>query len=267
MKHTSRKPNRFRRPLHGFTLVELLVVIGIIALLISILLPALNRARQAAYSVACQSNMRQVGQAMAMYQNANKGSYPMWDTHVLVTWYPNIFRIAWARTLWNSNYLTNANVYMCPAKPPNEVDWINSFPKDYQNTGSPTSDVEEGPFAYVDYGYNYKYLGSSLWISPHYNDPRDYEPAKAWKVKQPTETIVLVDSIAKWVPSRGYYIVEPESINAIYYGPETRHPGPSVNALWADGHVTGVRCDTPGNPFTAGALTDGLNTPNHWDLN
>ncbi|MCC6424032.1 MAG: DUF1559 domain-containing protein [Phycisphaerales bacterium] len=250
----------------AFTLVELLVVIGIIALLISILLPALNRARQAAYSVACQSNMRQIGQAMTMYQNANKGSFPMWDTHMIVTWYPNVFRIAWARTLWNSNYLTNGKVFQCAAKPPNEVD-LNSFPKDYQNSGSPTSDVEEGPFAYPDYGYNYKYIGSSLWILPHYNDPRDYEPAKVWKVKQPTETIVLVDSLAKWVPWRGYYIVEPESVNAIYYGPDVRHPGPSVNVLWADGHVTPVRCDDPNNPFTAGALTDGLNTPNHWDLN
>lgn len=70
-----------RTPRRAFTLVELLVVIGIIAILVAILLPALSRAKSQANSVACLANLRSIGQAIQIYVGQNKGVLPYgyWD--------------------------------------------------------------------------------------------------------------------------------------------------------------------------------------------
>src|SRR5687767_14593765 len=60
---------------HGFTLVELLVVIGIIAVLISILLPVIGRVRRQALRTKCTSNLRQLVTAMTVYAGDNKGGW------------------------------------------------------------------------------------------------------------------------------------------------------------------------------------------------
>ena len=75
----------------GFTLVELLVVIGIIALLISILLPSLSRARDNARNIVCQSNLRQQMQAITMYVNDADGTMPYarnyeWEVRATPGW-------------------------------------------------------------------------------------------------------------------------------------------------------------------------------------
>src|SRR5687768_9115690 len=71
--YPSRDSHRRPRTCRGCTLVELLVVIGIIAVLIAMLLPSLNKAREAAKTAACLSNLRQIGQGMLMYVNDSKG--------------------------------------------------------------------------------------------------------------------------------------------------------------------------------------------------
>lgn len=63
--------------LHGFTLVELLVVISVIAMLMGVLVPVLSRARQSAYRVACMSNLRQIGMAIQNYRDEHRGKFPL----------------------------------------------------------------------------------------------------------------------------------------------------------------------------------------------
>ena len=60
----------------GFTQIELLVVIAIIALLMTILLPSLNRARDQGKAVACRNNLKQIGLALTLYTGDNSGKFP-----------------------------------------------------------------------------------------------------------------------------------------------------------------------------------------------
>lgn len=68
---TQRLPHR-----RGFTWIELLVVIGIVVLVISIVIPTINRMRQSSGNSRCPSNLRQIGQALLLYANDNRGAYP-----------------------------------------------------------------------------------------------------------------------------------------------------------------------------------------------
>jgi len=116
-----------REKTRGFTLVELLVVIGIIAVLVAMLLPALNKARTAATTTSCQSQLRQIGFYLNIYTNDNKGwlPHPGWGG-----WFPldgTGHNMSWAERLvlgraswqivnnWNSHYpVTGKGLFRCP---------------------------------------------------------------------------------------------------------------------------------------------------------
>jgi prepilin-type N-terminal cleavage/methylation domain-containing protein len=112
----------------GFTLVELLVVIGIIALLISILLPALSRAKEQANRVLCMSNHKQLLMGIHMYANDNKNVFPHcnWlgqeDAARVPGWlYDSKLTRGSLKSLQGGavwKYLKNDKVFRCPFDPP-----------------------------------------------------------------------------------------------------------------------------------------------------
>jgi prepilin-type N-terminal cleavage/methylation domain-containing protein len=92
----------------AFTLVELLVVIAIIAVLISLLLPALNRARESAQSVACLSNLQQIGLGMTLYEGDYKGFVPPAWVAQTVGGVANTVVDDWGSILLDGKYLGGA---------------------------------------------------------------------------------------------------------------------------------------------------------------
>lgn len=220
----------------AFTLVELLVVIGIIAVLISILLPSLNAARKQAKNVQCQSNLRQLMTVTHIYITEHKGTFPAGINY----WYDYPGAVRWQGNWWN--YPQNPKDYPNPFPTAGKLvpDWewnnnnVPSFVQDYLAQYLPFPNGKDGNPVVQNPAWNCPEgipgSAGNTWIYESINTQYRYNTRwaagrKSSAMSKSSEAMVYYDVCwPDWKPTQ-------------YPHNPTRPDKASINVVYGDGHV------------------------------
>jgi len=222
----------------GFTLIELLVVISIIALLVSILLPAFSGARKHAKAAVCLSNLKRLGTSTGMYLSENNGRFypfrlkknviggtlmvnefgrakPRWQwflstgTGAVIS--PEPFTVPFGDGPQNGTTIMDNNYFLCPSL-----------------RGPYARDIRNGA-----YGYNYQYLGNSRTVDEPSGGGKVYSnyAVSESAIKSPSATVLIGDSrgAAAGHGKHSYALDPPRlgtEVGAEKFGPEEGKDGP-----------------------------------------
>ncbi len=231
---------RFSNRKKRFTLIELLVTVAVIAILAGMLLPALNKARDTAYSASCISNLKQLGTGMEMYLGDNDDFYPVQSFNNPDATNSNDQTIYWPRTVADGKYIT-AKILLCPGR---KTETANYYREKLSG---------KNPFSQQIFWKGTDY-GASTRVLP----PAEQYKYKKNKLKRPSTTIMVSDSGRKTGTGEiwGHFSVcSPDNFgsgnfsNGVLWVAHRNNT--AVNIVYTDGHTGSSSAKAPLEAGTA----------------